>query len=175
MSTLAGVSVDAPVCRWGRLPIVRTRSLNALEEKTLRVFMRLLIVLPRSIDNDMQERAGLGLTKYLVLMTLSESPGRSLRMTDLAGRIAMSASRMTRVVAQLELDGLIDRSMNEHDKRSSVASLTDAGYERLENAWPAHLVAVRSLIFDHVDKADLPQLLRMLTTVLHAVEAPGQK
>lgn len=132
--------------------------------------MRLLTVLPRSIDNDMHQRAGLGLTKYLVLMSLSEAPDRRLRMSDLAAHMALSPSRMTRVVTQLEQDGLIERLMNAQDRRSNVAHLTSAGLQRLQDAWPAHLAAVRVLIFDHIDAAELPDLLRMLSILLEAAE-----
>ena len=64
--------------------------------------MRVIVALPRSLDDDLLRATGLTLTEYLVLMNLSEAENQELRMADLAAAAALSASRITRVVEALQ-------------------------------------------------------------------------
>ena len=147
--------------------------LDDSEERTWRALARLLTVLPRALDDDMQRLTGLNLTNYLVLMVLSESPDTTLRMSDLAERTAVSPSRMTRVVGQLETAGLVHRTPSPDDGRSYLARLAPAGLERLQGAWRAHLASVRTHVFDHLAHRDLPKLAEFARTLVDAVEQPS--
>lgn len=144
--------------------------LTADEERAWRALVRLMVVLPRAIDDDLRRRAAIALTPYVALMNLSEQPGWRLRMAELAERVAISPSRMTRVVDALEADGLVTREEDPGDLRISYAELTDAGLERLREAWPAHLAGARRLVIDHIAPSELRELTRMLRRLIDAAD-----
>jgi DNA-binding MarR family transcriptional regulator len=146
--------------------------LNAAEERLWRGIARLMVVLPRAIDEDLLAKTGLSLTSYIVLSQLSEAPGRQLRMTDLAARSALSPSRITRVVNDLELKGWVRRTVSPLDRRANLATLTDAGFERLAQAWPSHLEAVRRLAIDHIRRPEIKELTEIIERIVTAVDEP---
>ncbi|MBM2620852.1 MarR family transcriptional regulator [Actinoplanes sp. LDG1-06] len=118
------------------------------------------------MDADLLERAKLTLNEYLVLMSLSEAPGRALRMSELADSVLISFSGLTRLVERLERDSSVRREKIEGDGRGSRAVLTDAGLARLQAAWPSHLESVRRIVMDHLTGLDLPALTAALTRVI---------
>src|SRR3712207_9433422 len=79
---------------------------------------------------------------------LSEAPGRSRRMSDLARRANQSQSRLSHTVARLEERGWERREPSPEDGRGNVAVLTDAGWEVVRSVAPGHVEAVRSALFD---------------------------
>lgn len=128
----------------------------------MRALGRLLLVLPRALDADLERDQRMGLSEYSALRHLSESPGRRMRMSELAAACDMSLSGMTRLAGKLESDGFLRRVRCAEDARGFDAVLTDAGLARLERAWPAHLASVRRHIFDHLGGIDLPRLAAVL-------------
>lgn len=148
------------------------RPLSPAQERLWRALVRLMVVLPRSIDEDLTARTGLSLTNYVVLMQLSEAPDRQLRMSDLAEAVALSPSRITRVVHALEADGLVRRRVSPEDRRANLTALTDAGLRRLTDAWPSHLEGVRTLVIDHVRRGETASLTEVLERVLAIID-PG--
>jgi DNA-binding MarR family transcriptional regulator len=128
------------------------------EEAVARALGRAIIVLPRAIDADLMREQRLTLNEYSVLMHLSEAPGRLLRMSELAAACDVSLSGMTRIVGRLEGDGLVERVQCAEDARGSNAVLTDAGFARLERAYPTHLASTRRHITDHLEGLDLARL-----------------
>jgi DNA-binding MarR family transcriptional regulator len=132
--------------------------------------MRLMVVMPRAIDEDLTRRSGVSLTRYVVLMRLSEAPGRALRMSDLADAVAISPSRMTRIIQSMAAAGLVTRRPAPADGRASLAVLTDQGLQQLQDAWPAHLAGVRSLAMDHLEPADWADLNRIMERLLPPLE-----
>jgi DNA-binding MarR family transcriptional regulator len=143
-----------------------TQPLDDAEEQVWRRVAMLLLLLPRALEDDLQRGTGLSLTHYTVLLHLSEAQGRSLRMSDLALRSSISPSRMTRVVQHLERQGWVTRCGSADDRRAYLARLTDAGLDRLEEAWPTHLASVRRLVVDHLDRAHLPAVARALDAIV---------
>ncbi|MEU4493290.1 MarR family winged helix-turn-helix transcriptional regulator [Streptomyces sp. NBC_00210] len=139
--------------------------LNTDEEALLRELGRVMIVLPRVIDADMMRERHLPLSEYTTLMHLSEAAHRLMRMSELAAVCNLSLSGMTRIVTRLEKQGLVERVRCDADARGWNAVLTDAGLARLEQAWPAHLASARRHVFDHLEGADLTQLVRALRRI----------
>lgn len=82
---------------------------------------------------------GLSLVEFEVLVRLARSPDHQLRMTALAGQVALTTSGITRVVDRLERDQLVSRRACPSDRRGSSAVLTGAGLTRLTAALPGHL------------------------------------
>jgi DNA-binding MarR family transcriptional regulator len=108
---------------------------------------------------------GLTATEYTVLMHLSEAPQRQLRMSDLAERTALSASRITRVVDLMAERRLVTKRPCPDDGRSMLAMITREGMQTLRKAYPAHLNSVRRIILDYMsadEKAAVGPVLRRL-------------
>lgn len=139
--------------------------LNPDEEAFIRSLGRVTYTLPRAMDAVMVREQRLPLVEYMTLVHLSEAPERQLRMSELAATIEMSLSGMTRVVARLEGEGLVQRVRCEQDGRGWNAVLTDTGLARLHQAWPSHLAAVRRLILTHFDGIDLGPLTQVLQRI----------
>src|SRR2546421_4911200 len=83
--------------------------LSVEEEAFLRAWSRAALTVPRALDADLLSGQSMSLSEYTALMHLSEAPGRSLRMSDLASACALSLSGMSRIVSRLELQGLAER------------------------------------------------------------------
>jgi DNA-binding MarR family transcriptional regulator len=130
--------------------------LSVEEEAFLRAWSRAALTVPRALDADLLIGQGMSLSEYTALMHLSEAPGRSLRMSELASACALSLSGLSRVVSRLEAQGLVQRERASCDGRGLNAVLTDAGLARLRRAWPTHLASVRRHVMDHLSELDLP-------------------
>jgi DNA-binding MarR family transcriptional regulator len=128
------------------------------EEVLWRAMIRVMTTLPRALDHDLLHSAGLALHEYAVLLNLSETENREMRMTELAAAVALSPSRMTRLVDDLRVRGLVTKFRDAQDGRGSIARLTDKGLARLEAAYPDHLASVRNRVLDHLSPALVKRL-----------------
>ena len=136
--------------------------LSAEEEAFVRAFGRALLTVPRALDADLLREQRMSGNEYNALMHLSEARGRRLRMSDLAAASTLSLSGMTRIMNRLEALGLVQRERCASDGRGLEAVLTDAGLERLRQAWPTHLKSVRQHILHHLHAVDLPAVTTAL-------------
>ena len=139
--------------------------LSAEEEAVMRALGRLMLVLPRSLNQDLERGQRMALSEYSVLRHLSESKCGLMRMSELAQACDMSLSGMTRLAAKLEASGYVKRIKCEDDARGWNAVLTPQGLARLQEAWPTHLSSVRRRIFDHLGDLDLPSLATALNAI----------
>ncbi len=120
------------------------------------------------IDQHLDERLrpfGLDLGEYEILVRLSESDGRRMRMSDLADAARQSRSRLTHTVSRMEKKGLILRTPCPDDRRGVIAQLTDAGVDLLTEAAPEHVASVRDVFIDVVDPDDFAALGRAMAAV----------
>src|SRR5271168_2279641 len=99
-------------------------AMTSTEEIFWRSLMRIVQSLPRRLDLDLVRTVGITANEYTTLMCLSEAPNRELRMADLANAAALSASRMTRLVDDLQERGLVTKRASSEDGRGNVAKLT---------------------------------------------------
>lgn len=139
--------------------------LSPTEETLWRAVMRIVKVIPRHLDSDLIRGAGLTASEYTTIMHLSEAPNRELRMADLANATDMSASRMTRLVDDLQSRGLVTKTASSSDARGNVARVTPRGMAKLKSAWPVHLASVRSLFFDCIDTTAVEAVAKALAEV----------
>ncbi|MFE2068449.1 MULTISPECIES: MarR family winged helix-turn-helix transcriptional regulator [unclassified Streptomyces] len=144
--------------------------LTAQEERLWRALMRVIVALPRSLDDDLLRSTGLTLTEYVVLMNLSEAENQELRMTDLASATALSASRITRVVDALQSRGQVVKRRYEGDARGNVATLTPEGLKRLQDAYPIHLASARKRVIDLLDGRSVPAMVRQFEAVVEKLD-----
>jgi DNA-binding MarR family transcriptional regulator len=138
----------------------RTTPLDADEEAAWRAFARAVLVVPRVLEADLLAGCGLSMVEYIVLVNLSEAPGRALRMNELAAGSVLSTSGTTRLVERMARQGLVERRPAETDGRGLMAVLTEAGLRRLEEAYPHALASVRSNVMDHLAGLDLAAFTR---------------
>src|SRR5215210_859426 len=110
---------------------------------------------------------GLTMGDYEVLVHLSEAPEKNLRMCDLARRLRLSPSGLTRRLDGLVRGGLVRREASEQDRRVMLATLTPKGVEVLTRAAPDHVAGVRRHFFDHLDRDGI----RALATLFGKVRA----
>ncbi|BCL18069.1 MarR family winged helix-turn-helix transcriptional regulator [Micromonospora sagamiensis] len=150
----------------------RQGPLTADEEAFLRAFARTIITVPRAFDADLLREQGMSMSEYTVLRLLSEAPDRRLRMNDLATAGALSLSGTSRIVDRLEAQSLVRRQRCPSDRRGYHAVLTDAGFDRLRQAWPVHLASVRRHVFDHLPTADLAAFTAALERFATDVPCP---
>jgi DNA-binding MarR family transcriptional regulator len=112
--------------------------LSAAELSAWRTFLRAHATVTRRLEAELVAEHDLPLASYDVLVQLSEAPGRALRMTELADRVLLSRSGLTRLADRLERDGLLTRMACPSDARGTLAVLSDVGLTRLEEAWRTH-------------------------------------
>ena len=147
--------------------------LSPSEELLWRAMMRIVKVMPRHLDSDLVRGAGLTSSEYTTIMHLSEAPNRELRMADLANATDLSASRMTRLVDDLQSRGLVTKTASSSDARGNVAGLTPPGMAKLKSAWPVHLASVRRRFFDCIDRTAIEVVGKILAEVaVHLEDAP---
>lgn len=144
--------------------------LSPTEEILWRALMQVVTSLPRRLDGDLLRSAGITLNEYVTLVSLSEAPGRELRMTDLARATSLSPSRITRIVAELQANGLVSKRTSHEDGRGYTARLDPAGLATLEAAWGDHLISVRAAVFDHVDTDYMTVAARALREIAERLD-----
>src|SRR3954470_17127219 len=115
--------------------------LSAQELRAWRGLLRVHASLVKALDAELESEHRLAVTTYEVLMYLADSPEGQMRMHDLASRVLLSRSGLTRLVDRLERDGLLERKTCESDARGAFAVLTPRGREKLTAARRTHLEA----------------------------------
>ncbi|MDQ1625822.1 MAG: hypothetical protein QOJ49_1320 [Actinomycetota bacterium] len=149
------------------------KALSAAEMAAWRTFLRAHALVVRRLEADLIAEHGLPLASYDVLVQLVEAPEQRLRMTDLAERVLLSRSGLTRLVDRLEADGLVRREACVSDARGLFAVLTAAGRDRLRAASPTHLRGVSDYAVGRLDENELDAFRGMLERMLRD-EKPGQ-
>jgi DNA-binding MarR family transcriptional regulator len=113
------------------------------------------------LEADLMGKHGITLGEYAVLGVLSEVP-------DLAARLHLSPSGLTRRLDRLVGQGLVARRPSDEDRRATLAVLTPAGRSRLEAAAPDHVRGVRRAFLDHLSRTDITALAAAFEAVRRA-------
>jgi DNA-binding MarR family transcriptional regulator len=129
---------------------IGTRWLDADEQKAWRAYLYSTQLLMDRLDRELTHTTGISHAYYEILVALSETPGRALRMSELADRCLSSRSRLSHAVSRLEERGWVRRQVCPEDGRGQLAVLTDEGFAALEAAAPVHVEGVRSHLFDQL-------------------------
>jgi len=150
-----------------------TRWLDEDEQHAWRSYLAMTRLLSAHLDRELQRGAGLPHTYYEILVRLSEAPGRSLRMSELAAVSESSRSRLSHAVSRLSEAGWVAREDCETDRRGAFATLTEAGYAALAEAAPVHVDSVRTHLFDRLTPEQVQQLDDICTSVLSGLRDRG--
>jgi DNA-binding MarR family transcriptional regulator len=144
-----------------------------LTETELRAWQALLHAhhdVTERLDAELRDDHGLSFGAYDVLLRLAGAPERRLRMSELAERVWLSPSGLTRMVDRLEDQGLVERDRSEEDARVMLARLTDPGREVLRRAARTHLRGIREHFTGRLSEAQL----RNVASALEVVAGPHE-
>lgn len=120
------------------------------------------------LSEELEHEMGLPITFYDVLLHLNEAPDRRLPMRELAERVLLSKSGLTRLVDRMVAEGLVERAACESDRRIVYAVLTTAGRERLVGAAPVHLRGIEEHFGRHLTDNEADTLRGLLQRVAGA-------
>lgn len=124
------------------------------------------------MDRELQADCGRPLAFYDVMVEIYHSPGHSIRMSDLADRVLLSRSWITRRVRQLEDAGLIARSAATEDRRGITATLTPHGLDVYEAMERSHAASIHRHFGTHLSAEDARLIDRAFAAIAaHARQA----
>ena len=126
-------------------------------------FLRAHAAITRELSAQLQREHGLTLNDYEVLLHLSHAEGKMMRRVDLAGRILLTASGITRLLEGLERSGFVGKDTCESDARVSYATLTDHGAQKLREAAVTHLRGIDELFIARYSGSELETLAELLS------------
>jgi DNA-binding MarR family transcriptional regulator len=111
--------------------------------------------------------AAFGLTNgdYEVLAWLSDADDEQMRMCDLAERLRLSPSGLTRRLDGLVSGGLVERASSTADRRVMMAQLTRKGRRLIETTAPDHVESVRRHLIDLLTPHEIAALASAFTKV----------
>lgn len=129
-----------------------------------RVFLETAYALIDILDAELQVERGITLGWYDALVHLEEA-GDGLRMNELAGRILLSKSGLTRVIDRMEEAGLVRRERPPDDRRVVKVFITPAGLETLQSARVVHRRGIQEHFVQHLEPSELAALAHALENV----------
>ena len=138
--------------------MTETKWLSEDEREAGLALVSIMFRLPGSVEGQLRSEEDMSLAEYLVLAMLSEAPNHRHKMSALATATNTSQSRLSRIVARMERDGLVTREGRQDDRRVVIAEITSAGLERVKEAAPAHVRHVREIVFDRLSPEQVVQL-----------------
>ncbi|MEU6997883.1 MarR family transcriptional regulator [Nonomuraea sp. NPDC046570] len=141
------------------------RWLTATEQRAWRAHLAVHKLLSHRLDRELQEH-GLSLNDYEILVNLSESPGRRMRMSDLADATIQSRSRLSHQISRMETAGLVVRENCRDDRRGTFAVLTEEGWATTQRVAPHHVSSVREHFVDRLTDDQLEALERAYAPIL---------
>ena len=109
---------------------------------------------------------------YDVLLTLKEAPEYRVRLSDLADRVLLSRSNLTRLLDRLENADLLHREPCPSDRRGTFAVLTEAGLSMQQKMWIVYAEGISELFGCHLDENEVKVIERVLKRML--VSALGE-
>jgi DNA-binding MarR family transcriptional regulator len=137
-------------------------------------FLRAHAAVTRRLEAELRAQRDLGLAEYDALVQLGLADSRRLRMSELAERVVLSRSGVSRLVDRLEAAGLVARAACQDDARVAWATLTDAGLARLRDASPVHVRGVETHFLAEIRDDDREALVRALESVVDGLRARGR-
>lgn len=133
--------------------------------------MRAYALLRRTLETEVLSPHGLTFNDFETLVRLSREEGMRLRRVDLAERLTLSASGVTRLLDGLQASGLVEKAACASDARVTYAVLTEAGAAMLQELRAEHAALLESLFRESLDEAEVDQLGELLARLPGVEEA----
>jgi DNA-binding MarR family transcriptional regulator len=141
------------------------RTLSQTEMSAWKPFASVLELLPNGINAALQREVGQPLVNLYVLTHLQQQPSRASGISELAACTSATLPRMSRTIARMEAEGLVERTTCATDGRAVIVRLTEQGEEFLEGAMPHHDRVIRELLIDALSPEQLAQLQDIAATL----------
>lgn len=151
-----------------------TRWLQPDETNTWLELWSLMTWLPARLEAQVRADADLSLAEYHVLSQLSMAPERTIRLSELGATTNMTLSHLSRVFTRMEKPGWVQRRPDPDDGRYTLGTLTDAGWQKVVDAAPGHVEAVRKLVFNQLTPQQTKALGEAAAAVVEALDLPGK-
>jgi len=157
----------------GMVRAARRSGLDGDRLSAWRAFVRAHAHVLAHLSRELLDEESLPATWYDVLVQLSEAEGRRLRMQELADRVLLSQSGLTRLVDRMEKDGLVERVRCSEDGRGLFTQLTPAGLTALRQAYPTHLRGVTTWFADLLTDEEAAVLAGALSRIADNARPPA--
>lgn len=147
------------------------RMIHPMKEKDLvawRAFLEAHAFVLSKLADELEAEREMPLGWYDVLVQLSEAEGNKLRMTELADRVLLSKSGLTRLVDRMCDAGLVSRMADEEDRRGRWVEMTKLGRQRLVDAAPVHMRGVHQYFTDYLSDEEAAVLGAALRRIADA-------
>ncbi|MGH2695317.1 MAG: MarR family winged helix-turn-helix transcriptional regulator [Actinomycetota bacterium] len=155
------------------MPRDRVREpLDEVQFRAWRAFLYAYSVVVPTLDRELLSAQGITFNQFEVLVWVRRAGTKGLRMSELASRVVLSPSGVTRAVDQLERKGLVERCVFEGDKRGYLATITPQGRAFLTKATNVHLQGLREHFLNHLTRSELKQLADVLEAILEGEGSP---
>lgn len=150
--------------------MTETRWLDEHELHAWRGYLTMHARLTARLHRQLNADSGLSLADFDVLVQLTDQPDARLRVGELAEALQWQQSRLSHHLARMRTRGLIDREECPGDARGAFVTLTASGRGAIEQAAPAHVEAVRDLLFDQLTAEQVQSLAAISRQVLTHLE-----
>lgn len=140
--------------------------LGELHLSAWRAFITTHATLIDLINRELTEADCIPLHWYDVLIELFEAPDRRLRLHELARKVVLSRSGLTRLVDRLETTGLLQRQPDPTDRRGSFAAITEEGVAALRKAWPVYAQGISRHFACHLSEDEARLIVKLFNGIL---------
>ncbi len=147
------------------------RWLDPREQESWRAYLDMTAKLTARLNRDMQQRCGISIADYSVLVQLSEHVDARMRVLELARALGWEKSRLSHQLTRMQQRGIIERSYCSEDRRGAFVVLTQKGHDTVEAAAPQHVEAVRRYLFDELSADQVDALGRIARSVADGLDA----
>jgi DNA-binding MarR family transcriptional regulator len=147
------------------------------QASAIEAFVRLVrghSAVTRALNAQLVADHGLTINDYEALLHLARAEDRRMRRVDLAERLILTASGVTRLLDGLEEAGYVDRAACASDRRVTYAVLTESGLAKLREASKSHVADIREIFETRFNAEELDQLVALLDRLPHAADATGE-
>jgi len=120
--------------------------------------LTVVIGLPALLDRQLERDAGISNFEYSVLARLSMTEALTMRLSDLAAQCTSTLPRLSKVMVRFEQQGWVARRPDPDNGRYTLATLTEAGRQKVGDSALGHVEEVRALVFEPLTAAQQRQL-----------------
>lgn len=117
--------------------------------------------LVRALDASLLAEHNLPLSTFEALLQIAHADEGTIAISELARRIRLSPSHVSRIAIDLERQGFVERERSSADSRSTRATITDGGRKQLREAGRTYLSTIRGLLLDPLGEREVKQLVRI--------------
>ena len=147
-------------------PMHEDNDRTSADEQPLEVYEQLNRVnasTANALNSGLHSLHGLSFTEFLLMRTLADPASGALRRIDLADKLGMTASGVTRAILPLEKTGYVERIADKRDARASLATLPPSGAELVEHATATAAIAAASHLRGRLTGREVKQLATLLS------------